>query len=227
MAQETAKAAEEQLIEAATELLTLPPLKDLLRIASNSNPLSRKFDAAKEKEVVREKLWKLANYDVLTFQSVYLAGRRDVFAINTDGSVYVPTASVVDNLNMQGSIALRINPMSFFLNKKQAEISVVEQKRLSAEQESISRDIAEGVIYAYNMAQKSLEMMDARSEALQLVNSRAELAEQMFRNGSMTLSEYAEFQSKASDMDAKFRDAKGDFRLYYQLLMERVYGKLP
>ena len=77
------------------------------------------------------------------------------------------------------------------------------------------------------MAQKSLDMMDLRAEAMEAVLARADLAERLFRQGAMTLSEYTEFQSKASDMSAKFHDARGDFRLYYHMLMERVYGKIP
>ena len=217
----------EELLDAQGQLLRLPPLQDLLKVALQSTPQARKIEIAKQQEREREKLWKLANYDFLTFQGAAIAGRRDVFAVNTDGSVYVPTASVVDNMNAQGSVSIKLSPVSFFQNGKQKQIIRLERDRLDAEREILERDVAEGIIYAYNMAQKSLDLMDARSEAMESVSTRAELAERLFRDGAMTLSEYAEFQSKASDMKAKFQDARGDFRLYYQLLMERVYGKVP
>jgi len=213
--------------EAAGELMELPPLRDLLQVATQTTPDVRAIDVAKEQERVREKLWKLSNWDLVSFLGVGIVGRRDVFAVNTDGTVYVPTASVVDNMNTQGSVSIKVNPVSFLQNGKQAQLARLERERLDAVRETRQRDVAEGVIHAHSMAQKSLALMDARAEAYYAVAARAELAEQLFRQGAMTLSEYTEFQSKASDMAAKFQDARGDFRLYYNLLMERVYGKLP
>ncbi len=220
-------AARDELIEAKGELMRLPPLKDMLKVAIQTAPKSRQIDITQQQEREREKLWKLAQLDVLTFQGVAIAGRRDVFAVNTDGTVYVPTASVVDNLNTQGSVSVKLSPISFFQSRRQVQIAKLEGERLEVERDLISRDVAEGVIYAYNMAQKSLEMMDLRAEAMEAVLARAELAERLFKQGAMTLTEYTEFQSKASDMTAKFYDARGDFRLYYHMLMERVYGKIP
>ena len=219
--------AKENLNEAKGELMRLPPLKDMLKIAVQTAPRSRQIDITQQQEREREKLWKLAQLDVLTFQGVAIAGRRDVFAVNSDGTVFVPTASVVDNLNTQGSVGIKINPISFLQSRRQVQIAKLEGQRLEVERDLIARDVAEGVIYAYNMAQKSLDMMDLRAEAMEAVLARADLAERLFRQGAMTLSEYTEFQSKSSDMSAKFHDARGDFRLYYHMLMERVYGKIP
>ena len=220
-------AVDAQLLSARGELLTLPPLRDLLEIATSTTPQARKIALAQAQEAERAKLWKLANWDVVSLQALAIGGRRDVFAINTDGSVYVPNASVVDNTNLQASLLLKVSPVSFFQNRRQVEVTRLERERLAAEGEAVRRDVAEGVIYAYNMAQKSLDLMDARATAHHAVEARAELAERQFRQGAMSLAEYAEFQSKASDMAAKFQDARGDFRLYYQLLMERVYGRVP
>jgi len=139
----------------------------------------------------------------------------------------VPTAAVVDNLNMQGSVGVKINPISFLKSRREAEIARLEGERLEAQKDLIGRDVAEGVIFAYNSAQKALDMMDLRAEAMEAVLARAELAERLFRQGAMTLTEYTEYQTGASDMSAKFQDARGNFRLYYHLLMERVYGKIP
>ena len=164
---------------------------------------------------------------VLTFQGIGLAGRQDVFAVNTDGTVYVPQASVVDKFNMQGSLSLKLNPISFLQSRRQVQIAKLEGERLEVERNLIEREVAEGVIYVYNMAQKSLDMMDLYAESMEAVSARAELAERLFRQGAMTLSEYTEFQSKSSDMNAKFHGARNDFRYYYQVLMERVYGKIP
>jgi outer membrane protein TolC len=217
----------DQLNDAQGELMRLPPLKDLLKIALQSAPGSKQIDITQQQEREREKLWRLAQLDILTLQGVAIAGRRDVFAVNSDGTVFVPTASVVDNLNTQGSIGLRINPISFLQSRRQVQIAKLEGARLEAEREIMGRGVAEGVIFAYNMAQKSLELMDLRAETMEAVTARADLAERLFRQGAMTLTEYTEFQSKASDMSAKFYDARGDFRLYYHMLMERVYGKIP
>ena len=219
--------AKDQLIDAKGELMRLPPLKDLLKIALQSAPGSKQIDITQQQEREREKLWKLAQADILTLQGVAIAGRRDVFAVNTDGTVFVPTASVVDNLNTQASIGVRINPISFFQSRRQVQIAKLEGARLEVEREIGGRAISEGVIFAYDMAQKSLELMDLRAEAMEAVTARADLAERLFRQGAMTLTEFTEFQSKASDMSAKFYDARGDFRLYYHMLMERVYGKIP
>jgi len=219
--------ARDELVEARGELMRLPPLKDMLKIAIQSAPKSRQIEIVQQQEREREKLWKLAQMDILTFQGVAIAGRQDVFAVNTDGTVYVPKASVVDNLNTQGSVSLKLNPISFFQSKRQVQIAKLEGERLEVEKDLIARDVAEGVINAYNMAQKSLEMMDLRAEAMEAVLARTELAERLFRQGAMSLSEYADYQAKSSDMAAKFYDARGDFRLYYHMLMERVYGKIP
>ena len=219
--------ADSLLAEAQADLLGLPPLGDLLAAAAATAPHNRQIALAQAQEVAREQGWRLADFDLVTFQAVGITGRRDVFAVNTDGSVFVPTASTVDNLNMQASVSLKVNPVSFFQNAKQREVRQLERDRLEAVREEGARSVAEGVIYAYNMAQKSLDVMDARAGALRLVESRAELAEQLFRQGAMTLADYAEFQSKAADMAAKFSDSRGDFRLYYQTLMARVYGELP
>ena len=222
-----AQKLDDELVNAHGELMRLPPLKDLLEIALRSAPENRKYDIAQEKEEVRKKLWRLANWDVGSVQLLGLTGRRDVFGVNTDGTVYVPTASVVDNMNTQASVFFKISPVSFFQHKRQVEILTLEQKRIDVEREITSRTTAEGVIYAYNMAQKSLDIMDARAEAVRLVGARAELAEKLFRQGAMSLVEYTEFQSAAAELTAKFQDSRGDFRLYYLMLMERVYGKIP
>lgn len=219
--------ARENLNEAKGELMRLPPLKDMLKIAIQSAPRSRQIGISQQQQREEEKLWKLSQLDILTFQGVALAGRRDVFSVNSDGTVFVPNATVVDNVNFQGSVGLRLSPITFLKSRRQAEIARLESDRLGVELDLIARDVAEGVIYAYNMAQKSLDMMDLRAEAMEAVSARAELAERLFRQGAMTLSEYTEFQSKSSDMAAKFHDARGDFRLYYHMLMERVYGKIP
>ena len=219
--------AKENLNEAKGELMRLPPLKDMLKIAVQTAPRSRQIDITQQQEREREKLWKLAQLDVLTLSGVAIAGRRDVFAVNSDGTVFVPTASVVDNLNTQGSFGIKINPVSFLQSRRQVQIAKLEGQRLEVERDLIASEVSEGVIFAYNMAQKSLDMMDLRAEAMEVVLARADLAERLFRQGAMTLSEYTEFQSKSSDMSAKFHDARGDFRLYYHMLMERVYGKIP
>lgn len=218
---------EDKLLEAKGELMRLPPLKDMLKVAVQSAPKSRQIDIAQQQEKEREKLWKLAQVDILTFQGAAIAGRRDIFSVNSDGTVFVPNATVVDNLDFQGSVGLKLNPISFLKSRRQVEMASLEGQRLEAEKDLIANEVKEGVIYAYNMAQKSLDMMDLRAEAMEVVTARAELAERLFRQGGMSLSEYTEFQSKSSDMTVKFHDARGDFRLYYHLLMERVYGKIP
>ena len=222
-----APAADSALRAAQIDLLELPPLDDLLAEAANTAPQRREIAIAQAQALADERIWRLADYDLLTLQGVAIAGRRDVFAVNTDGTVYVPTASVVDNLNTQAMVSVRVNPISFFQNAREREKRRLEHDRLAAVGEEGAREVAEGIIYAHSMARKSLDVMDTRASALALVESRADLAEQQFRSGAMTLADYAEYQSKAADMAAKFEDARGDFRLYYRMLMARVYGTVP
>jgi len=70
---------QDNLLDAKGELMRLPPLQDLLKIAIQTAPRNRQIDIAKQQEKEREKLWKLAQMDILTLQGVAIAGRRDVF----------------------------------------------------------------------------------------------------------------------------------------------------
>jgi len=207
--------------------MRLPPLKDLLKIAMQAAPENRQIKITQQQEKEREKLWRLSQIDFLTLQGAAIAGRRDIFSVNSDGTVFVPNATVVDNLSFQGTVGLRVNPINIFKGRRQVEIAKLEGKRLEIELDLIGQQVMEGVIFAYNNAQKSIELMDIRAEAMEVVLARTELAERLFRQGAMTLTEYTEFQSKAADISSKFYDARGDFRLYYHMLMARVYGKIP
>lgn len=226
-AQEGGLNSMESLNEARASLMQLPELKDLIKIAiQRSNP-SRKYAVMKQQEKQRQKKWQLSNWDFLSVQGAAVAGRRDVFAINSDGTVVIPSASVADNMNVQASVSFKINPLKIFMNKKQIEIIKLERELLDVEEEKANSSITEGVVFAYKMTKKKLEQMDAISESLLLVQSRAKLAELEFRQGSMKLADYTEFHTKMTDLKVKFIDARGDFRLYYATLMERVYGKIP
>lgn len=149
------------LADARGELMRLPPLQDLLKVASKTAPRLRTLDLAQQKEDVRASLWQLENWNVLNVQGAAIAGRRDIFSVNSDGQVYVPRATVVDNVTLNGAIALKVNPVTFLKSKRQVEILALE--RLGSERDVVLRDVAEGVIYTYNMGQKAIDLMDVRT----------------------------------------------------------------
>lgn len=226
-AQAEAPATQLQLLEAQGELMRLPPLATLIATAQKNATGARSIDLVMQQEGIRAQMAKLRSFDVLGIQGVAIAGRRDVFAVNSDGSISTPSAALIDNTNVQGSIGLRFSPMQFLINRKAQEMARVETERLLLQREGSDREIAEGVTQLYNMAQKSLDLMDLRADGAEIMTTNAEMAKRLFQQGGITLHDYSEITNKAIEATAKFQDARGDFRMYYQMLMTRVYGKLP
>jgi len=131
----------ENLNEAKGELMRLPPLKDLLKIAMQAAPENRQIKITQQQEKEREKLWRLSQIDFLTLQGAAIAGRRDIFSVNSDGTVFVPNATVVDNLSFQGTVGLRVNPINIFKGRRQVEIAKLEGKRLEIELDLIGQQV--------------------------------------------------------------------------------------
>ena len=219
--------AAEQTLESHGELMRLPPLASLIELARKNAVESRSLDIAVEQEHLRAKMARLRSLDVVTVQGAGVVGRRDVFAINSDGTVNTAAAALIDNTQLQGAISLRVNPMQVLINRKAATVSELEADRLRVQKEAVGRGIAEGVTQLYDLAQKSLDLMDVRAQAAELNATTAELAARLFEQGAMTLGDYAQVANDSFEAAAKFEDARGDFRLYYQMLMTRVYGELP
>lgn len=216
-----------ELIEAAGDLMRLPPLKELLAIAERNSPETAQLTAIREKEKNRQAFFRIANWDLVEFNAIGFAGRQDIFSVTSDGTVFAPTAAVLDRFSGQASVALKWRPTDILQNRAQARISKFEMEALEAQMEMRRRNTAEGVITAYNQASISLDVMMAHADAYGAIRARSELASRLFEQGAMSMVDYAEMHAKTADMAVKYAKARGDFNAAYQLLMERVYGRIP
>ena len=217
----------EDMQEAHSQMMQLPPLRDLIAAAEQQAPNLKQMGNLIEQEKEKLKISKLRAWDVGVLQGSYIIGRGDIFSLNTDGGVIVPSASVIDNVNLQGIVGLRISPSMILQNRRQAEINRLEIERLSMISEENAQTVAAQVVDLYNLTQAALDELDVRAEVYQAVMARTELAEGLFRQGSMTLQEYAEIEARTAEAASRFFAAKGQFSRYFQALMVRVYGKRP
>ena len=216
-----------QAAQAHLEMTRIPPLNDLIDLARERSPQQAFLDKAIAVERERLKIHKWADFKPLSVNADAFRGNLDVFTVNSDGDVLRPSAAVQDRTNYQAAVTLRLLPANLFVNKANRRIAELEAERIGLLAEQTAMNTAGEIAYLHGQVTKALELMDLFAESAEIARTNAQMGERLFRDGAMTLADYSAVSSAAVESSAKFDNARGEFRLYFQMLMIKVYGRVP
>ncbi len=213
--------------EARGEMMRLPALNDLIDVARKLSPNQKYLDKAAEIEQQKRKIFALADYKPLSINADAFRGNQDVFSLNSDGGLIRPSATVQNRTNTQASVTLRLIPADIFINKANRRIHEIEIERMSLLADQNAQTYAGEIAYLHGMTEKALDLMDLFAEGAEVMLTNAEMGKRLYQQGAMTLADYSGVLTSSVEATAKFENAKGEFRLYYQMLMTKVYGRVP
>ena len=217
----------QQLANAHVEMMRIPPLNDLIDLARQRSPQQKFLEKAIAVERERLKIHQWADLKPLSINADAFRGNLDVFTVNSDGDILRPSAAVQDRTNYQAAVTLRLLPANLWVNKANRRIAQLEAERIGLLAEQTAMNTAGEIAYLHGQVTKALELMDLFAESAEIARTNAEMGERLFRDGAMTLADYSAVTSAAVESAAKFDNARGEFRLYYQMLMTKVYGRVP
>ncbi len=208
-------------------MMRLPKLNDLIDIARKLSPNQKFLEKAAEIEQQKRKMFALADFKPLSINADAFRGNQDVFSLNSDGALIRPSATTQNRTNIQAAVTLRLIPADIFINKVNRRIHEIEVERMALLADQGAQANAGEIAYLHGMTEKGLDLMDLFAESAEVMQTNAEMGKRLYQQGAMTLADYSAVQTSAIESAAKFENAKGDFRLYYQMLMTKVYGRVP
>lgn len=218
----------QQVADARADMLQLPALNDLIDLAERLSPQQAFLAKAIEVEAERRKIHKWADFKPLSINADAFRGNLDVFTINSDGDGGIrPAAAVQDRTNYQAAVTLRLLPANLFVNKSNRRIAELEAERIQLLADQTAMNTAGEIAYLHGQTTKAIDLMDLFAESTEISQANAEMGKRLFRDGAMTLADYSAVTTASVEATAKFENARGDFRLYYQMLMTKVYGRVP
>lgn len=161
-------------------------------------------------------------------QYISLAGSFQVgnvqFRDNLNNSSGEPNINTVsrENVFAVAGINLRI-PLSDFLTKKERQTQIklkVEQNKYAIQDRQLT--IRQTVIRQYNDTQRSIALLSIKERDYHFHQIHAEMAERLFKEGSISLSEYTDVHNKYNEAAIRLEDSKLDTQLSLLLLKEVV-----
>ncbi len=215
------------LAEARGDMMRLPDLNDLIDLARKLSPNQKFLEKAAEIEAEKRKIFRYADFKPLSVNADAFRGNQDVFSLNSDGVLIRPSATVQNRTNTQAAVTLRLIPADILINKANRRIHEIERERMAHLADQGAQAAAGEIAYLHGMTEKALDLMDLFAESAELMQTNAEMGKRLYQQGAMTLADYSAVVTSAVESGAKFENAKGEFRLYFQMLMTKVYGRVP
>ena len=213
--------------EARGDLMRLPPLNELIDLSRKLSPQQKFLAKAIEVEYERKKIHTWADFKPLSINADAFVGNQDIFSVNSDGVLQRPLASVQNRTNTQAAVTIRVLPANIWVNKANRRIAELEAERIALLADQTAQNTAGEIAYLHGQTEKSLDLMDLFAESTEVSKANAEMGQRLFEQGAMTLADYSAVATAAVEASAKFNNARGEFRLYYQMLMTKVYGRVP
>ena len=217
----------DQVAAARGDLMQLPSLNDLIDLARELSPQQKFLDKGIAMQAEKLKIHKWADYKPLSFNADAFRGNLDVYTVNADGLGQRPSAAVQDRTNYQAAVTIRLLPANIFVNKANRNLARLEAERIALLADQTAQNTAGEIAYLHGQVTKAIDLMDLFAESAEVSAANAAMGERLFRDGAMTLADYSAVATAAVESAAKFENARGEFRLYYQMLMTKVYGRVP
>ncbi len=205
------------------ESIILRPLDDLMDDAVQYSPILKfqhlNVDLLYSDLKLLKKEW--GNY--ITLSGSFQVGNVQ-FIDNLNSTTGEPNIQTVTRENIFGVMGLTLRfPLSDFLTKREREGQIkmqIDQQKFTLEQKEL--DIRQLVIRQYNDIQRSLKLVEIRTQDLDFHSVTTEMAERYFREGNMSLDEYTNAFNKRNEATIQLEEAKLDAQLSLLLLRELV-----
>jgi outer membrane protein TolC len=206
---------------AAREIL-LPPLEDLIEAAIQHNPTVefRRLGVERTESLVKtERRYWTRNFG---FQSDAEYGNlyNNSFSLDESNPNLLSTSTTQFNYSV--GVYLKFPIFDILNRKEQIKQAQLEVDQAISMEESMKNEIRELVIKQYQNVILKQKLLSIKSQNMGNARVNMEMVEKEFRNGVITILEYARISDITSKIETEFETAKSEYFLAKKLLENTV-----